>query len=130
MNREEIDRLLNEKMKLLAKINSLLEEVLNEPDGEVRDATGELVRQLKDNISEIDQQIIALEQEQEQENVEDVSEKSDQTEEDANGEQEENEDDGEEVYMDEPDVSIGRADDGTVLAVYDKRKKKRSKKKE
>lgn len=125
LRKEEIDKLSGEKMKLLTKVNNLLEEMLEETDVDVRNATSELIRQLKSNISEIEQKIEMLEQE------EDVSEENTEVEQENNSEgNEESEEDsgegdeGEIEYTDEPNISIGRSDDGVVLAVYDKRKKK------
>ena len=119
MKKDEIEVLSKEKMKLLTKVNTLLEEMLDEKDENIRVATSELIKQLKSNISEIEQRISFLEQAGDEEEDE-------QGEEDSKEEQdiEDVEDEEEEEYMDEPNISIGRSDDGTLLAVYDKRRKK------
>lgn len=127
LNREDIDLLEKEKIRLLSKVNDLLEGLLDEKDDEVRDTTSELVRKLKDNIREIDEKISFAQSDDEEEDDED-SEGSDDEEGDDVEEDEDIEEEEEEIeyeYTGEPKVSIGRSDGGDILAVYDKRKRKK-----
>jgi len=125
---DEINKLEKEKMKLLTRVNDLLEGMIEEEDDAVRKATSELVKQLKSNIGEMEQEIKKLEQEGDKEPEVEENNSSD---EEIVGEDEK--ESGQEVeeeryidyeYTEEPNVSIGRTDDGTILAVYDKRRKK------